>query len=100
MARRAAHNHGWHAEDIKAAIAKRGKTLTALALENGLCESAVRKALRQRHSPSGERVVAEFLGVQPRILWPDRYDAHGNRLTRSRNHTRRPMTGQREKRAA
>lgn len=77
------HRSGWHPEDIKAAIRKRGQTLTGLAKAHGLPPANVRNATR---SPvrSGEVVIARFLDVPLHELWPDRWDALGNRLLRSR----------------
>lgn len=75
----------WHPEDIKAAIRKRKTTLTELALANGLQEGSVRHALRHPHF-DGEMVVAEFLGLSPRQIWPSRFRADG-----SRNHRRRTV---------
>jgi Ner family transcriptional regulator len=64
---------GWHPEDIKAAVRKKGTTLTALALANKLPESACRVALRMPYY-IGEQAISRFLGISPRTLWPDRYD--------------------------
>ena len=66
---------GRHPEHIKADIRMRGITLTRLALDNGLSESAVRKALcrHSRGCPAGERVIVELLEADPRELWPDFY---------------------------
>lgn len=50
----------------------RGVTLTELALNNGLPEAACRIALRKHHGPA-EKVIAQFLGVAPLRLWPERY---------------------------
>ncbi|WP_453971767.1 helix-turn-helix domain-containing protein [Amorphus sp. MBR-141] len=58
--------------DIRAAIHRKGKTLTGIALAHGLAESSCRVALIRRH-PAGERVIADELGVSPASLWPDRY---------------------------
>ncbi|WP_041786063.1 helix-turn-helix domain-containing protein [Rhodospirillum centenum] len=76
---------GWHKEDIKAAIRKRGTTVTDLALSNGLGSSTCRVAL---NTPcfTGEQVIAEFLGVPAQVLWPDRYEPDGTpRHPRVRN---------------
>lgn len=70
---------GWHAEDIKAAIRKRGRSLKSLALSHDLCESACRAALR-RPQPAADKVISEFLGVPLHKLWPDRYGPNGRRL--------------------
>jgi len=71
-----ARPEGWHPEDIKAAIRKRGITLTDLARRNDLDPSTVIQAC---HRPlyAGERVIAEFLGVPATQIWPDRYDGQG-----------------------
>jgi len=55
---------GWHKEDIKAAIRKRGVTMEALSLANGLHVNARTMALI-RPSIHAERVIAEYLGVSP-----------------------------------
>lgn len=70
---------GWHKEDIKAAIRKRGKTLGQLALDADLYESAIRVALI---TPSymAEQVIAAFIEVPAHELWPERYDEEGNPL--------------------
>jgi Ner family transcriptional regulator len=64
---------GWHPEDVKAAIRKTGVSLTELALRNGLDESYIRQTL-QRPLPRGEQIIAAHLGLEPKIIWPDRYD--------------------------
>lgn len=65
---------GWHRADIRAAIEKRGKTLTQLALDASLPAWACRHALHHRHIP-GERAITKFLGVPLWELWPDRWRA-------------------------
>lgn len=67
---------GWHAEDVKAAIRKRGITVTELALKNRLSESYLRNALI-RPLYRGEQIIARFLGVPAQSIWPDRYHADG-----------------------
>jgi Ner family transcriptional regulator len=63
---------GWHAEDVKAAIRKKGTTLTALSDLHGYSDSYLRGTLI-RHRPHGEAIIAEFLGVSPADIWPERY---------------------------
>ena len=75
-----ARREGWHPEDIKAAIRKTGITLTALSLQNGLGESTVRQAILFHHCPAGERVIIDYLKIDPHELWPERYDEDGNRV--------------------
>ncbi|MDA0262128.1 MAG: helix-turn-helix transcriptional regulator [Proteobacteria bacterium] len=72
---------GWHHEDIKAAIRKRGITLNELSLAAGLNECVARHALR-RPLISGERAIANFLGVPAQELWPHRYNPDGSRRRR------------------
>lgn len=69
----------WHKEDIKAAIRKRGKTLSDLARDNNLPESTVRNAVT-RPVKSGEIVIAKFLSVPLYELWPDRWTTAGDRI--------------------
>ena len=64
----------WHPEDIKAAIRTRGMTTSQLSRSNGLAESTLRNVFRH-HWPKGEKIIAEFLGLTPRDIWPSRYEA-------------------------
>lgn len=70
---------GWHREDIKAAIRKRGMTMNSLAIARGLPPSTVRNAL-SRPVLSGEVAISEFLGVNACVLWPDRWTPEGRRI--------------------
>ncbi|CAB3764228.1 helix-turn-helix domain-containing protein [Paraburkholderia humisilvae] len=70
---------GWHKEDIKAAIRKRGKTMNDLARDYGLPVSNVRNALA-RPVFSGEKAIATFLDIPPHELWPDRWTPEGRRI--------------------
>lgn len=65
---------GWHPEDVKAAIRKRGETLTSLAEKKGFDGSYLRHVLN-RPLRKGEAIIAKFLGVEPREIWPARYRA-------------------------
>jgi Ner family transcriptional regulator len=69
----------WHAEDIKAAVRKKGKTLADLARDNGLSESACRKSLKVA-APRSDRAIADFLNTPLHELWPSRYDTAGRRV--------------------
>lgn len=88
---------GWHREDIKAAIRKRGVTLEELSQANGLPRNACSLALLQPNF-GAELVIAEFLGRSPREIWPHRYDADGTyRHPKSRtHHSRRQMAAERQ----
>ena len=72
-------SRGWHREDIKAAIRKRGTTMNDLARERGLPASTVRNAL-SRPVFAGEVAIAEFLGIAAHELWPDRWTPDGRRI--------------------
>lgn len=79
-----------HPAEIRAEIAMRGMTLTRLATEAGLDESACRVALI-RPLLSAEKAISRFLGVPLHQLWPDRWDAEGRRYRNVRdenNHDR------------
>jgi len=67
---------GWHPEDVKAAVRKSGQTLTSLSLSHGFSDAYLRNALR-RPLYEGEQIIARFLGVDPYLIWPDRYHEDG-----------------------
>lgn len=69
-----------HAEDVKAAVRKRGKSLTEIARDAGLHDSTCRAALL-RPIPAGNAAIAKFIDRSLNQLWPEWYDAQGNRLT-------------------
>lgn len=62
----------WHAEDIKAAVRKRGKTFSLLSREAGLKSDSLRNVLRFR-CKKYELIVAGVIGVEPGEIWPSRY---------------------------
>ncbi len=92
---------GWHREDVKAAIRKRGISLEQLSEANGLDKRACSLALLRPHF-AAELVIAEFLGVSPRQIWPHRYDSDGTyKHPKSRTyHTSRRRVRQRLNEAA
>ena len=69
----------WHREDIKAAVRKKGSTLRAVSLNAGLCRDAATVAL-VKPFPSGQRAIADFLGLPLNTLWPKWYDNDGQRI--------------------
>lgn len=54
----------------------RGTTLAAVARAAGKHRQQLQQ-VRTRPLPGAEAVIARALGVEPRDLWPDRYDEHG-----------------------
>lgn len=86
---------GWHREDIKAEIRKRGTTLRALSLNAGLSICAGTVALKKPF-PSAQRVVSEFLNIPLHTLWPQWYDESGQRIDARSNRktSRKKRAGQ------
>lgn len=85
----------WHPEVIKAHIRMRGKTLRDLSHENGYQQDACRKTL-VRQWPAVERIIADYLGTEPNLIWPSRYTSDGRpkqeRTTRFHITKRPPRT--------
>ena len=63
----------WDPWDIKAALGKKGYSLSSVALKNGYCKTSTSDALR-RPWPNMERIIAEIIGREPWEIWPSRYD--------------------------
>jgi len=57
---------------IVAEVHRQGMTLTELAKRNGLPAAACRKVLSTGHFKA-QQVIADFIGMKPEELWPDRY---------------------------
>ncbi|MBS0054655.1 helix-turn-helix transcriptional regulator [Yersinia sp. Marseille-Q3913] len=66
------YTRDWHSADIIAAIHKRGSSVAELSRQAGLSSSTLSNTLSRRW-PKGERIIAEFLGVDPSVIWPSRY---------------------------
>lgn len=67
-----------HPEDVKAAVRKLGKSLTDVARDAGLHDSTCRAALL-RPVPAGNKAIAKFLDRDLDQLWPEWFDAQGDR---------------------
>lgn len=59
-------------EWIKFQLRIRGSSLSQLARDLGVTRQAVRNALSSRY-PRMERVIAAEIGLDPEIIWPERY---------------------------
>lgn len=70
----------WHPADVVAAIWKRGSSLRRLDRVNHYSDGALRNALA-RPWPKAEAIIAAFIGVQAREIWPSRYDSEGHPLS-------------------
>lgn len=77
-------NGDWHPEEIKAAIRMRGSSFEKLSRDGRLSEGACRVAARRPHF-GGEKVIAAFLDLPPRKIWPSRYRKNGSRIPQHRN---------------
>jgi len=89
-----------HPEDVKAMVRKTGVTLAELARRHGLSTSATRKAL-YRPTPSGNRVIAHYLGIPLAELWPEWFDAAGARVpSNGKKNSRRATPNHCQKRRA
>lgn len=68
-----------HPEDIKAKVRKKVGSLAELARQRKVSTSVIRAALI-RPQPTGNRIIAECLGCEMHEIWPEWYDAAGNRI--------------------
>lgn len=80
----------WHPEDVKAALRKKGTTLTALSLKHGFSESLVRRVIGSGRSARVQALIARILKADPKAIWPSRYNADGT--PRRRNQRRGETT--------
>lgn len=67
----------WHRADIVAAIWKRGGSLQRLSRQHGYRPDSLNQALHHPW-PKAERLIAEFIGVPARRIWPSRYHSDGS----------------------
>ena len=74
----------WTKPKIKCALEERGMTLTGLADLKGINHSVMRNVWT-RGSRRAEKALAEFLGVKPAELFPDRYPIRKSRLLSAEN---------------
>jgi Ner family transcriptional regulator len=68
-----------HPEDVKAEVRKKVGSLAALAREHGVSDSVVRAALI-RPQPTGNKIIADCLGIPIHKIWPEWYTDDGKRL--------------------
>lgn len=81
MSKTKAHSHAsktdWHREDIKAAIRKKShKSLAAFAKDHGYENPATFYNVFKMSYPKIERIIANYLEVEPSEIWPSRYKRH------------------------
>ncbi len=69
----------WHPADIKAALHKKGITLSGIAKAYGLNGSTSLSSTFTRSYPVNEQRIADAIGVHPKVIWPSRYNKDGSR---------------------
>lgn len=74
-----ASQEDWHPEDIKAALRKKGITLTLLAAQHNIKDSSSFSACLVRPMKANEERIAKALEMDPKDLWPSRYNEDGSR---------------------
>lgn len=81
------HTADWHPADIKAALQKRGMTMTEVARRHELTDSAVRKAVGNfRPMTRVKALVAAAIGELPQAIWPSLFDEHGHPIPAANRH--------------
>jgi Ner family transcriptional regulator len=88
----------WHKADVKAALEKKGLTMTAVALRHGLDPSAVRQSLREQNRRQFTRIkalIAAAIGLPPQTIWPSLFDSNGQPYWKRRPHKRSTQDGRR-----
>ncbi|MBN8533883.1 MAG: helix-turn-helix domain-containing protein [Rhizobiales bacterium] len=73
-------DHGWHPQEIIAAVRKKGSSLQRLGLEHGFSRITFNRAAKERF-PRAHQLIAEFLGVPRQVIWPQFYHANGEPKT-------------------
>ena len=64
--------------DIRAALAKKGYTLTRVSKEKDYKYNYVCCRVKNHRWPDLEKTIADIIGVHPMEIWPSRYKADGS----------------------
>ncbi len=72
-----------HKEDVKAMIRKKGSNMEALGVSHGLGKSSISASFCVP-SPTAHKVISAFVGLSVQRIWPEWYDADGNRIYQPR----------------
>ena len=72
--KRKLYNVRW--EQIKTLLRARGYLLSDIARLHGISPSCF-MSVKKKPYPKVEGIIAEYLGVNPWDLWPERYDENG-----------------------
>ena len=74
---RKARPQGWHPEDVKAELRKRGYTLSDLGRACGHAQNDTPRKVFTAPWPAMEKMIAGILKVHPAMIWPERYHRDG-----------------------
>ncbi|MCY9855437.1 helix-turn-helix domain-containing protein [Vibrio mediterranei] len=66
-------DHDWDKDDVSYRLAKAGISLSELSRRHGLSPETLRNVY-YRSYPKGERIIAQYLGLEPWEIWPSRYE--------------------------
>jgi len=69
-------SHDWHSAYIVYQLRLKGLSLRRLARLNGYAPTSGTTAI-YRQFPKVERLIADAIGVEPKTIWPSRYNADG-----------------------
>jgi Ner family transcriptional regulator len=71
----------WHPADVKAALEKAGTNMRQLGMAHGYSQHYCGNAFKQG-GHNVQTIIAEALGKKPWDIWPSRYDANNEPITR------------------
>jgi lambda repressor-like predicted transcriptional regulator len=91
----AIHRSGW----VQTELRMIGSSFSAIALENGWSRNAVSAAMHRASDPQ-EKAIAQALDVRQCDLFPERYDAEGDRLHPVKDKAFQPAGNVKHRRAA
>ena len=72
------NEQGWHWEDIKASLRKKGHTFASITREEGFTSCGGALMVKYKPWPAMEKIIADIIGVHPMEIWPSRYKPDGS----------------------
>lgn len=66
---------------VKYLLEEQGTSQAELARSVGVCRQTLYGVWR-RPSPKMQKIIADAINVHPSEIWPDRYDKHGNPISK------------------
>ena len=89
----------WHRADIVSAVRKKGSTLRRLSMESGFAPSTLRASLERLH-PRAHEIIARFINASRQEIWPNYYDAKGQKFSRLEQRRRQIIAEKANRKAA